>query len=61
MPRIKFFGQNRRTGRNSAGGIFLDLCNFDLDLWDFLFGFVGLIKLLRGGVEVGKEGTKDPP
>ena len=32
MPRIKFFGQNRRTGRNSAWSIFLDLCNFDLDL-----------------------------
>ena len=57
-----FLGQKYQTaGRNSLQSIFLDLCNFDLDLWDFLFGFVGLIKLLRGGVEVGKEGTKDPP
>ena len=59
MPRIKFFGQNRRTGRNSAGSIFLDLCNFDLDLWDFLFGFVGLIKLLwRGGLRLVRRGQR---
>ena len=36
-------------GKELAESIFLDLCNFDLDLWDFLFGFVGLIKLLRRG------------
>ena len=34
---------------------------FHSDLWDFLFGFVGLIKLLGCGVEAGKEGTKGPP
>ena len=48
-PISTFLGQKYQTGRNSAGSIFLDLCNFDLDLWDFLFGFVGLIKLLRRG------------